>query len=175
MPLDVYQAVTDKILAALEAGTAPWRDPIITRYAADAPQNLMSGHHYRGCNVFLLAISAWSAGYASNRWLTFRQAKELGGSVRKREKGSLVVLWKPFQVEDKETGEQVDRFVLRHYTVFNSEQCDLPPEARPAAVENPAVRPVPFAPIPACEAVVEGYDGPVLVHGAGQSHSPPSR
>lgn len=162
MSLDVYQAVTDKIITALEAGTAPWRDPILIRHAADAPQNLVTKYQYRGCNVFLLAISAWSAGYASNRWLTFRQARELGGSVQKGEKGSMVIFWKPLKVKDRETGEDKDIFLLRHYTVFNAEQCDLPDEAVPESQESPATRPTPFDPIPSCETIVDGYDGPAI-------------
>ena len=167
MPLDVYQTVTDKVLAALEAGTAPWRDPILTRFAADRPQNLVSGHAYRGCNVFLLAMSAWSGGYTSNRWLTFNQAKALSGSVRKGERSTLVVFWKLLKVKDRETGEEETRPVLRYYRVFNAEQCDLPAQVVTqesiGVGESPATRAVEFDPIPACEAVVEGYqDGPLV-------------
>jgi len=169
MPLDVYQTVTDKVLAALESGTPPWRDPILTRYTAEAPQNLATGRHYRGCNVFLLAITAMVDGYSSNHWLTFRQANALGGSIRKGEKGSLVIFWKPKMVKDRETGEDKKIFILRYYTVFNAEQCDLPEDKRPAPVESPATRPIPFEPIACCEAVVDAYEGPDIVQNGSQA------
>lgn len=58
MPLDIYQEVTDRILAALEAGTAPWRDPIVSRLAGGSARNLVSDRPYRGVNTFLLAMTA---------------------------------------------------------------------------------------------------------------------
>jgi len=76
----VFEIVTERITAKLEQGVIPWRRP--WHAESGLPRNLVSGKEYRGINVFLLGCQ----GYESQYWLTFRQAKELGGSVRKGEK-----------------------------------------------------------------------------------------
>ncbi len=172
MGLDIYQAVTDRIIELLDRGTAPWRHPIREGGGAGGregsgsfPANLASGRNYRGINVFLLAITAWIEGYESPYWLTFRQARERGGSVRKREKGSLVIFWKQCATKDAATGDEVTIPVLRHYTVFNAEQCEG--IAAPGAPEpDPAA--LPFEPIEAAARIVERYTeeggGPRIQH-----------
>jgi antirestriction protein ArdC len=123
----IYTAVTARIIEALARGVVPWRKPW---NAANAiPCNAVSLRSYRGINVLLLGLSP----YSDPRWMTFRQAKELGGSVRKGEKATTVVFWKPLEFEkvDFETGELHRQYVplLRCYQVFNREQIegsDLP-------------------------------------------------
>lgn len=115
--IDVYQVVTDRILAQLEAGTAPWRKPWNTNVGR--PQNL-EGRPYRGINVLLTGL----AGYASPFWMTFKQAKERGGSVKKGEKGTLVVFWTMLRITEKETGQPKTIPMLKHFTVFNLEQTE---------------------------------------------------
>jgi len=118
--MDVYQIVTDKIVAMLESGVVPWRRPWTS---AGLPRNLVSKKQYRGINVFLLSASR----YVSPHWLTLRQANELGGSVRKGEQSTAVVFWKIDQKEVETDDEETQRrFLLRYYCLFNSEQCDLP-------------------------------------------------
>jgi len=118
--VNVYQIVTDKIIAQLEQGVAPWHKP----WTAEAPCNLVSGKPYRGINTFLLA----SQGYGSRYWLTFNQAKKLGGNVKRGEKSSLVVFWKigDYRKENKETGDLEDRksILLRYYSIFNLQQTE---------------------------------------------------
>jgi antirestriction protein ArdC len=110
-----YQIVTDAIIRQLELGVCPWRKPWTTQF----PKSLRSLREYRGLNVLMLA----SQGYASPYWLTFNQAKQLGGHVRQGEHSTLVTFWKrsPYKVKDKETGEDETRngFLLRYYRVFN--------------------------------------------------------
>lgn len=164
--VDVYQAVTDRILKMLEEGTVPWRHPIREGHGqGDAwPRNLVSGFWYRGINVFLLAVTAWTKGYGSALWLTYKQAAARGGGVRKGEKSSMVVFWKKHETTDRETGEIKAVPVLRYYNVFNAEQCeevklpDVPTEPAP-----------PFEPMEAAERIVAGYspeagDGPVIAY-----------
>ena len=163
MALDVYQAVTDRILELLERGTVPWRHPIRSAGGqGQYPTNLASKRAYRGINVFLLAVTAWAEGYGSPYWLPFRQTKERGGHVRKGEKGTLVIFWKQHATQDKKTGEDITVPVLRHYTVFNTEQCEdlrLPDEP---VDESEAEA---FTPIEAAQQIVEGYrDGPMIEH-----------
>lgn len=88
------------------------------------PTNARSRRPYRGVNVFLLSLSP----YTDHRWVTFSQAKELGGTVKRGERASPVVFWKPWHIEgvDQETGEVLKWNVplLKQYHVFNVEQCE---------------------------------------------------
>jgi antirestriction protein ArdC len=168
--VDLYQRVTDQVIAMLEQGVAPWRSPILGKAGSRHPRNLNTGKPYRGVNVFLLAFTAWVQGYESAYWLTFNQAKERGGSVKKGEKSSMVVFFKPYEVADKETGKPKTIPVLRYYSVFNSNQCENIP-----APDAPVFTPTTFTPIESAEAIVKGYqDPPVIEHGGGQAFYRPS-
>lgn len=130
---DVYQRVTDRILSDLLKGTTPWIKP----WKADNTEGRImrpvrhNGEPYNGINVLLLWSSALEQGFASPKWMTFKQAIELGAHVRKGERGSLVVYAKTYtKKEQDEQGQQVERDVpfLKAYTVFNIEQIDGLPE-----------------------------------------------
>jgi len=148
----------------------PWRSPILGQVRAGCPKNLTSGKAYRGINVFLLAFTAFARGFESAYWLTYKQTRERGGGVKKGEKGSLVVFWKPHEVVDKQTGEVKQTFLLRYYHVFNLDQCvDI--KAPDAAVYTPSQ----FDPIEAAEQIVDGYDdGPQMMFGGGRAFYRPS-
>jgi len=117
---DWYQDVTDRIVAALEAGPGEWSKPWKSMGINGMPRNGKSGRHYNGLNIWLLAI----AGYSDARWYTFNQAKDLGANVRKGEKGTKIVYWQfiPEKVEGVETGKKIP--LLRVFTVFNREQVE---------------------------------------------------
>jgi antirestriction protein ArdC len=141
-----YQVITDRVIALLEQGTVPWQKP--WQGAEHAPANLVSRKHYRGVNVFLLNAAHYSSPY----WLTFKQAQELGGNVKRGEKACPVVFWKWLEVDSKEqpgTRERVP--FLRYYTVFNVAQCEKL-EAHVASVPTVA-RDV--SPIQAAERIVQ--------------------
>lgn len=125
---DIRQEVTDKIVEALESGTAPWVKPWTGNALDGAPHNL-SGHVYRGINVLLLTLAQMNRGYATSQWMTYNQAKKEGGQVRKGERSTTVVLYKiiPLKDEDGEdTGLTIP--IMRHFAVFNRDQVDgLPP------------------------------------------------
>lgn len=118
----VYEAVTDQVTNALMRGVVPWRKP--WSGGDSLPTNAWSKKPYRGVNVFLLSLSP----YTDHRWVTFRQARELGGTVKRGERSSPVVFWKPWHVAgiDQETGEVLKWNVpiLKQYHVFNVEQCE---------------------------------------------------
>jgi antirestriction protein ArdC len=106
--MNVYEAITQRIMEQLEQGTIPWQQP--WHGTASLPRNLMSQKAYRGINVWLLA----SAGYSSPYWLTYRQAQKIGGHVRKGEHGSLVVFWKWLeQGEESQDGNETDSTTRR--------------------------------------------------------------
>jgi antirestriction protein ArdC len=140
---NVYEIVTDRILDCLSNGVVPWRKP----WHTETPKNLISGKPYRGVNVLLLE----AAHYECRHWLTFNQAKSLGGSVKKGERGTPVIFWKVTDKKD-DKGETEKSFLLRYYTVFNVNQCE--------GIEAPAPAPrQAFNPIEACERIVSSYEG----------------
>jgi antirestriction protein ArdC len=122
---DLYAEVSARIIAELEAGAAPWIKPWSATPGANTPCNAVTNRPYSGCNVILLWM-AQAAGYRTPRYLTFRQALELGGHVRKGEHGTKVYFVKQLQVADREGEEGDTRTVplLREYTVFNVAQCE---------------------------------------------------
>ncbi len=116
---DPYQAVTDRIVAALEKGVAPWVRPWRSLGAAGALRNAVSDRAYNGINVLLLALEP----YTDPRYVTFKQARQLGGHVRKGEHGTQIVFWK--MLKRSVEGEPDKTFpMLRLYTVFNVAQCE---------------------------------------------------
>lgn len=130
---DVYQAVTDKILAALEQGKVPWRKPFKSSFSP-IPVNFTTGKAYRGINVFLLNLAAWQLGYPKNAWLTYKQAKDLGGNVKKGETSELILFWKSRSISEESDGETEATekvvYVARAYNVFNIQQCEgIDPES----------------------------------------------
>jgi len=124
---DIYQEVTDRIIEALEAGTQPWARSWQASSTNTLPHNALTGRPYNGVNVLLCWAESMAKGYNASGWLTFKQAKQLDGSVRKGEKGTTIVFWK-FLKRTEADGEGADKAVTipmaRAYTVFNVEQCD---------------------------------------------------
>jgi antirestriction protein ArdC len=130
---DLYADVSARIVAELECGAAPWVKPWSATAGINTPCNAVSNRPYSGCNVVLLWM-AQAAGYRTARYLTFKQAVELGSHVRKGERGTKIYFVKQLEVRDKDgadTGEENEaRLVpmLREYTVFDVDQCEnLPP------------------------------------------------
>jgi len=120
-PIDVYTIVTTRIITQLEQGVIPWRKPWTE---GGHPQNLLNRSLYRGINTFMLS----SLGYEQNYFLTWKQLKAVGGSVRKDEKGHIVVFWKKVQHETKINEPPQSMVILRYYKVFNIAQCHHLPE-----------------------------------------------
>jgi antirestriction protein ArdC len=118
MKANLYDQITERIVALLEKGTVPWRKPWTAQ--TGLPRNLITKKPYRGINTLLLHAMHYESPY----WLTFRQALELGGHVRKGEKSCPVVFWKQLEHEDKQTGEKEKIPMMRFYFVFNVAQCD---------------------------------------------------
>ena len=128
--MDIYQTVTDKIVAMIEAGAGAWHMP----WHGDGltlPRNPLSGTRYRGCNVPLLWSAAMAKGYQSHQWATFKQWQKAGAQVRKGERSELVFFWKRFgPAEGDEGAGDGDgrsgraRYMARAYNVFAVEQVD---------------------------------------------------
>jgi antirestriction protein ArdC len=130
MKRDLYSDVSARIIAELEVGAAPWIKLWSATPGPNTPCNAVTNRPYSGSNVILLWM-AQAAGYRTPRFLTFKQALEAGGHVRKGERGTKVYFVKQLQVRDKgEEDDTVTRIVpmLREFTVFNVDQCENLPE-----------------------------------------------
>jgi antirestriction protein ArdC len=126
----LYAEVTDRIIAELEAGRLPWVQPWgDTGAEVGMPCNAGTGRRYSGINVLILWATVIERGYASQRWLTYRQAQALGGNVRKGEAGVTVCYADRFTPKDQGGGdgqgeEQRQVAFLKRFTVFNVDQCE---------------------------------------------------
>ncbi|MCB9973746.1 MAG: DUF1738 domain-containing protein [Rhodospirillales bacterium] len=130
---DIYTRVTNKIVADLEKGEFTWLKPWNADHLAGRiikPQR-HNGAYYQGLNIILLWAACVDRGFTSNRWMTFKQAKELGGHVIKGAKGETVIYADTMvKTETDDTGREVDIPIpfMKSYTVFNVEQIDDLPE-----------------------------------------------
>lgn len=130
---DIYGRITEKIVAELAKGVRPWMQPWSASHAADRVTRPLrfNGEPYSGMNVILLWSDAAARGFTSSTWMTFKQARTLGGCVRKGESGSTVVFASRFTKTEEVGGTEVDREIpfLKAYTVFNCDQIDGLPES----------------------------------------------
>jgi antirestriction protein ArdC len=130
MRADVYQTVTDQIITELEKGVRPWQRPWNASHMGGRVVLPLrnNGVAYRGVNILSLWMAALAKGYGAPIWMTFKQAIDLRGGVRKGEKGSLVVFADSITrtETDAATGEEreADIHFMKGYTVFNVEQID---------------------------------------------------
>lgn len=164
---NVYEIITERICAQLEKGTIPWQKPWNSPEGSNLlPRNLASGKAYRGVNVFLLHAMAYESPY----WVTFKQAQERGGTVRKGEKATPVVFWKWLDSDQVDENGKARRIpLLRYYSVFNVAQCD--------GVEypQPEVKTREIAPIDAAQAIVANMPKcPTILHGGDRACYSPS-
>jgi len=141
---DVYSRITNKIIADLEQGVRPWHRPWNAEHAAGRITRPLrhSGVAYQGINVVMLWSASVVNGYACPIWLTFKQAQQLGGNVRKGERGELVVYADRItRTETGAKGEEVERSIpfMKGYTVFNVEQCEGLPAQYTGKAEAPAL------------------------------------
>ncbi len=139
---DLCEKVTAAIIAELETGVMPWSKPWAGRTGGPVMPRRHAGARYRGINVLILWSAAEAAGYRSPHWMTFKQAVEYGGSVKKGGKSTQIVFAnKVMRSEVTDTGETVDRnfSFLKAYSVFNTEQIDK----LPAQFAVPALAPEP--------------------------------
>jgi antirestriction protein ArdC len=120
---DLHEQITNQIIEAIEAGCPPWRKPWTGSSKGTSLPLRHNGEPYRGINILVLWSIASDKGYTSARWLTFKQAKELGGCVRKGEKSATVVKFGTIEREN-EHGEEEKIPYAKGYRVFNADQID---------------------------------------------------
>jgi antirestriction protein ArdC len=146
---DIYARITNQIVSHLEKGVRPWVRPWNAEHAAGRIARPLrhNGKPYSGINVLSLWASAMAQNFAAPIWMTFRQASELDASIRKGEKGALVVYADSIKRKetDEKTGDEIDREIpfLKEYIVFNVEQIEGLPEvyyAKAAPTLDPVTR-----------------------------------
>jgi antirestriction protein ArdC len=163
MTINVYQAVTDSIIQQLEKGAIPWVKPWRTDSSAD--KNFITQKPYSGINTLILGM----AGFNNPAWASYQQWQAKGAQVKKGEKATQVVFFKPMsKTKTNEAGEnETSNFaILKTYSVFNVEQTDL--EIIPFENES-----APFNPIPAIESKIK-ETGAVIKHGGDSAFYQPA-
>ena len=189
----LYDEVTARIVAELEAGRVPWVQPWdAVAFAPGLPRNADSGRSYSGINILILWSEAAARGFAAQRWLTFRQALAAGGAVRRGEKGTTIFYAARFTPKGGggdgdagatdapgaasggdgrcDTGGGAERGVpfLKHFTVFNVDQCDgLPPRCHQTDTPLP-----PRETVPVAEALIAASGADFRIGGHGAYYSP---
>ena len=186
MARNIYQEITDKIVSALEAGdNGKWEQSWANLAKGTLPRNVASGRAYRGVNV----LSLWASDYASGWWGTYQQWQAIGAQVRKGEKSSQVVFFKPVQKKraadaNGATGADApetkdDSFLmLKYYNVFNLEQVDALPneDGTPGTIKLPGLSAAPSTEaerIASAEAFFAGIGGKVN-HGGDRAYFNPN-
>ncbi|CAN7752989.1 ArdC family protein [Mesorhizobium sp. LjNodule214] len=168
---DTYQRITDTIVEQLVAGTKPWIRPWRgnARRSAIIPRRA-TGEAYRGINVIMLWVAGQTFGYEENTWMTYRQAQDFGGQVRKGEKGTLVVKYGTFTPKDHEDDEHRAIPYLKGYTVFNIEQIENMPDRFFSPAEELPTNAVPH--IEAVETFVKNTGAKVSYGGTKACYQP---
>ena len=146
---NVYALVTNRIIEQLEKGVIPWRKP----WKGNPAMNYITRKPYRGVNPMLLPYSG--------EYLTFLQAKQLGGHVKKGEKGNMVIFYKPIEVEadDTETGDNKTIPFLKYSVVFHLSQIEgIQSKLLPVALDDE------IKPIETAQKIIDGYVARSGVH-----------
>lgn len=173
---DLYAEVTQRILAAMDEGTAPWQRPWKELAHRGVPRNGLTHREYSGINTALLQVEACQHGYDDNRWFTFNQANMAGAKVRKGERSTAVYFFKLLQlpgseqhndsVSDTKEHRRAVPF-LAQFRVFNAAQLD-------GVAPAPDQCPPEFEPVTALESLLAIHN-PVIRHGGSKAYYSPSR
>ena len=171
----LYSEVTNRIIAELEEGRLPWVQPWDSvACGCTMPQNAGTARKYSGINVLILWAEVVHRGYASQRWLTYRQAEAAGGNVRRGEKGTVICYADRFtpkteqeqaRSEDRETRQVA---FLKRFVVFNIEQC----EGLPDDYAVPMASPDPVLAIAEADELIAASDARFNIGGAEAFYSP---
>jgi len=172
----LHQTITNRIIAELKSGSVPWVQPWANSVAPlGMPFNIVSGRKYSGINVLTLWNAAVSRGFSGQGFLTFRQARALGGAVRRGEQGTDIIYTRRVATRDERAraeGEGREPVAsvpfLRHFTVFGADQCDGLPFK--FTVSTPALDSLLI--VPAAEALIRATGADFRVGGAHAFYSP---
>ena len=174
-PRDHYAAVTEQVIAALEAGTLPWRKSWDPDKAAGPgmPRNAVTGARYRGVNTVVLGMSPLAFRSDDPRWATYKQSHERGWQVRKGERSTTAYFFKRVEVRDGTDvagGEDATRRIplLRAFCLFHASQIDGVPDYVPPTVAEAPWR------APEATGIIVANSGAVIRTGGDQAFYSPS-
>lgn len=164
---NVYETVTNKIIEVMEKGEIPWKRPwSASEYRLGECQNLVTRSKYRGINALLTSMLPYERPY----FVTFKQAQDLGGYIRKGEKGIPIIFWNFKEVTDdtkkNESGESESRKIpfVRFYTVFNINQC-AEIDSKKIPENNRPIKEFSFSPIEKAESILNAMnEKPLIKH-----------
>ena len=165
--MDIHQQITDQILAAMEQARTSGRR--LWDSQPSLPLNLATGKPYQGINVLILWSAGLSHGYTSPYWLTYKQAADMGGQVKKGEHGTACVFYKPWESTDTNaaTGETetTKGAIIKTFTAFNLDQID--------GIEVPAKEERPdFTAIEDAERIMQASPAPIKIGGTQACYIP---
>lgn len=168
-PTELRRTITQTIIDALTNNELPpWRKPWSNDpNAPGVHTSLSSGNAYRGINQLLLMVAAMKNNFSSMWWATFNQVKQQGGSVRKGEKSTVVVLYRPIdRTKIDNNGDEVDDsfFMMKSFRVFNADQTTL----EQFQVSEPDESAVPFERYEQADELIDAV-GADIRHGGGQA------
>jgi antirestriction protein ArdC len=182
----IAEMIVDKITNFVDSqGLLPWQKDWVSLGIGDSCANYNffnvlkknDPKPYRGWNFWMTNMTLLERGYNIPLWVTFKQAKQLGGSVKKGEKSTPIIFWSIYRkdVEDKETGEVKNKkfFVLKYYNVFNVAQCEGLPEVPSEYILEPKDEDEldETKKIEVCESIVKGYkDCPQINYGGDRAY-----
>ena len=168
--MKAHDVITNRIIEELEKGNIPWKKP--WKGGGGRPKNLISGKGYSGINFFLLSMMPFDNDY----FLTFKQAKAIGGNVIKGQKGLPVIYYGAAKAKENASGDVTKGFnFLKYYTVFNVTQCENLDHSRIEVAKDIDSEPLEFNPIEAAETIISKYIGkPSITYLDNQAYYKPS-
>lgn len=167
--MSVYDIVTETIVKKLEEGTIPWKRPW---NGLGSPKNVISKKEYHGINRFLLDIPRFN----SNYWISYKQAKQLGGGIQKGSSYSPIVYWNWVKKKDDKTKEEIDYPIFRFYRGFNLEQTEGLDELITNLEKEEEASRLDFHPIQECEKLVNSYpNAPPIKHEGNRAFYHPAK
>ncbi len=148
----VQKIVQQKILEMLDEGTIPWRKG--WNIGGKFAKNLVSNNIYQGSNFFLLNCQSYTSPY----WMSYKQAKDHGGHVKKGESSSIVTFWTTLMYKNKETKEEERPFPFMRFTrVWNLEQTE---DVKVPERSEDVIKKYNHDPIENCEQILKEYKDP---------------
>ena len=159
----IYEKITTKLIEQMEQGVAPWSKPWTSKGGV-MPSNLVSKKPYRGINAMITMFSAFESPY----WLTFKQAKTLGGNIKKGSKGTSVFFYSRV-VKNKGKADEDTFFMAKGYTIFNVEQTEGLEKYIPKVVDTEGLD---FSPIEEAQKLILNYDVSIKHSNEGAYYSP---
>ena len=168
---NIEEDIADRIIALLDKGELPPWEKNWRNSAHGDPRNALTTKPYRGVNIWLTTLTQFLEGYEDPRWLTYRQAQTAGGHVKKGEKSTHIVFWKPIEKSKQEDPEETVKFtLLRYYSVFNLEQTE---GCKVTALNELEEQTVQHDPIEAAETVYRDMPNPPRITTYQVSNHPP--